>query len=124
MNGYRAVSLARMRRPTPCRLISASAPSAMRCRSARSGVAKNQRLGKSSHHATGGSWRIRTRRRSGRVVSGAGTAHGFIDDVLGHLGQFAVFGLADRPQLGERVLGAAPAASPDQADRLINHWAG
>jgi len=54
-------------------------------------------------------------------VSGAGAAHGFIDEVLGHLSQFAVPGLADRPQLRERVLGAAPAASPDQADRLIDH---
>jgi hypothetical protein len=62
--------------------------------------------------------------RSGWVASGAGAAHGFIDDVLGYLGQFAVFGLADRPQLGERVLGAAPAASPDHPDRLIDHRAG
>ena len=60
---------------------------------------------------------------SGRVVSGAGAAHGFIDDALGHLSQFAVLGLADRPQLSERLLGAAPAASPDQADRLIDHRA-
>jgi hypothetical protein len=40
---------------------------------------------------------------------------------LGHVGQFAVFGLADRSQLSECVLGAAPAASPQQADRLIDH---
>ena len=56
-------------------------------------------------------------------MSGARAAHGFIDDVLGHLSQFAVFGLADRPQLSERLLGAAPAACPDQADRLIDHRA-
>lgn len=36
---------------------------------------------------------------SGRVVTGAGAAHGLIDDALGHLRQLAVFGLADGPQL-------------------------
>src|SRR6202042_3874159 len=56
---------------------------------------------------------------SGRVASGAGAADGFIDDVLGHLSQFAVFGLADCAQLNERLLGAAPAAPPDQTARLI-----
>ena len=60
---------------------------------------------------------------SGRVASGAGAAHGFIDDMLGHLSQFAVVGLADCAQLSERLLCAAPAASPDQADRLIDHRA-
>src|ERR1700761_9622427 len=58
-----------------------------------------------------------------RFASGAGAAYGFIDDVLRHLSQFAVFGLADRAQLSERLLGGGPAASPDQADRLIDHGA-
>src|SRR5277367_1389705 len=48
-----------------------------------------------------------------RIASGAGAPHGFIDDVLCHLSQFAVFGLADRSQLSERLLGGAPATSPD-----------
>src|SRR6185312_4423127 len=55
-------------------------------------------------------------RDSGRLVAGAGAADGFIDDPLRHVSQFAVFGLADRPQLGECVLGAAPAASAQQPD--------
>ena len=62
---------------------------------------------------------------SDRVASGAGAGapHGFIDDLLRHLSQFSVFGLADCAQLSERLLGAAPAASPDQTDRLIDHRA-
>ena len=62
---------------------------------------------------------------SDRVASGAGVgaAHGFIDDLLRHLSQFAVFGLADCAQLSERLLCAAPATSPDQTDRLIDHRA-
>src|SRR6202158_2433651 len=58
-----------------------------------------------------------------RAVSGEGAAHGFIDDVLGHVSQFAVVSLAHRPQLGARGLGAAPGTSPDEADRLIDHRA-
>src|SRR5690348_8698850 len=38
----------------------------------------------------------------------AGAAHGFVDNVLGHISQLAVLRLAHRPQLGERVLGGAP----------------
>ena len=66
---------------------------------------------------------VRTAGLLGRVVSGAGAAHGFVDDLLSHVGQLAVFGLARRPQVGERVLDAAPGASPDEADRLIDHRA-
>jgi hypothetical protein len=56
-------------------------------------------------------------------VPGAGAAHGFVDDLLSHVSQLAVFSLAHRPQVGERVLDAASGASPDQADRLIDHRA-
>jgi len=60
------------------------------------------------------------------VSAGLGAVLGWrlamsIDDPLRHVSQFAVFGLADRPQLGECVLGAAPAASAQQPDRLIDH---
>ena len=59
-----------------------------------------------------------------RSGAGSGAAHGFIDNVLGHISQLAVLRLAHRPQLGERVLGAAPGTSADEADRLIDHRAG
>jgi hypothetical protein len=49
MSGCRTVSLARMHTPTACLLIPASAPSAVRCRSARLGVGQNRRLGKLGH---------------------------------------------------------------------------
>ena len=52
-----------------------------------------------------------------------GAPHGRVDDVLGDNLQFAMFGLTHRPQLSERVLGAAPGVSPDDADRLIDQGA-
>src|ERR1700730_358348 len=55
---------------------------------------------------------------SGQVASGSVAAQDFVDEVLGQLSQFAVFGLAERPQLREPLVGAAPTASPNQADRL------
>jgi hypothetical protein len=33
----------------------------------------------------------------GGLVSGVGAAYRFVDHVLGHVSQFAVLGLADRP---------------------------
>jgi hypothetical protein len=45
-------------------------------------------------------------------VSSTGSAHGFVDDLLSHVCQLAVFGLAHSPQVGERVLDAAPRPSP------------
>ena len=55
-------------------------------------------------------------------MPGAGSAHGFVDDLLSHVSQLAVLSLAHHPQVGECVLSAAPRPSPDEPDRLIDHW--
>lgn len=56
-----------------------------------------------------------------RLSPGAGSTHSLVDDATGNLGQLALLGLTDRPEVFERVLGAASGAAADDADRLVDH---
>ena len=56
--------------------------------------------------------------------AGASAAYRLVDDVAGHIGQLALLGLADPPQLGERILGTTAGAAPDESDRLVDDGTG
>ena len=53
-------------------------------------------------------------------MSGAGAPHGFVDDLLRYVSQFAMFGLAHRSKVDECILDTATGTSADEADCLID----